>query len=60
MEKLRRYADLRGDTRQFHCAMAAMVVKKTVLEYTLAKGFYLIMPSGEDVKVTKPVSEKVW
>jgi hypothetical protein len=60
MEKVRRYADLHGDTRQFYCAMAAMAAKKTVLEYALSKGFYLIMPSGEDVKVTKPVSEKAW
>jgi hypothetical protein len=56
MEKVRRYADLRGDTRQFYCAMATMAAKKTVIEYALARGFYLIMPSGEDVKVTKPVS----
>jgi hypothetical protein len=61
MEKVRRYAGLRGDTRQFYCAMATMAAKKTVIEYTLAKGFYLIIPSGEDVKVTKPTSEpRVW
>jgi hypothetical protein len=57
MEKVRHYADLHGDGRQFYCAMAA---KRTVLEYALSNGFYLIMPSGEDVKVTKPVPEKVW
>jgi hypothetical protein len=28
MEKVRRYADLRGDTRQFYCAMATMAAKK--------------------------------
>jgi hypothetical protein len=60
MEKVRRYANLHDDGRRFYCAMAAMTVKKTVREYALSNGFYLIMPSGEDVKVTKPVSEKVW
>jgi hypothetical protein len=60
MEKVRRYADLRGDTRQFYCAMATMTAKKTVIEYSLANGFYLIMPSGEDVKITEPVSERIW
>jgi hypothetical protein len=57
MENVRRYADLHSDTRQFYCAMAAMVAKKTVIEYALSKGFYMIMPSGEDVKITKPTSE---
>jgi hypothetical protein len=57
MEKVRRYADLRGDTRQFYCAMAAMTAQKNVIAYALSNGFYLIMPSGEDVAVTKPISE---
>jgi hypothetical protein len=61
MEKVRRYADLRGDTRQFYCAMAAMTAQKNVIAYALSHGFYLIMPSGEDVLVTKPTSEpKFW
>jgi hypothetical protein len=60
MEKVRRYADLRGDRRQFYCAVAAMAAKKTVRDHALSKGFYLIMPSGEDVKVTEPVSARAW
>jgi arsenate reductase-like glutaredoxin family protein len=60
MEKVRRFADLKGDTRQFYGALAAMTADDTVIKYALSKGFYLIMPSGEDVKITKPVSEKVW
>ncbi|MDR1411614.1 MAG: hypothetical protein LBI91_05375 [Spirochaetaceae bacterium] len=61
MEKVRRYADLRGDARQFYCAMAALSASGRVIEYALSHGFYLIMPSGEDVKVTKPASEPmVW
>jgi len=57
MEKLRRYADLYNDTRQFYCALATMAAKKEVIKYTLENGFYLIMPSGEDVKVTAPESK---
>jgi hypothetical protein len=61
MEKVRRYVDFEGDTRQFYCAMAALTVPKTVLKYALSNGFYLIMPSGEDVEITKPVSAPgVW
>jgi hypothetical protein len=61
MEKVRRFADLEGDTRQFLCAMAALSAPSRVIEYASSKGFYLIMPSGEDVKITKPVSgPAVW
>jgi hypothetical protein len=35
---------------------AAKPAPDRVIEYALSKGFYMIMPSGEDVKVTKPVS----
>jgi hypothetical protein len=55
MEKLRRYADKRGERRQFFCAMAALTAPDNIINYTLANGFYLIMPSGEDVKITAPV-----
>jgi hypothetical protein len=61
MEKVRRYADMDGDTRQFFAAMAAMTASDTTIKYALAQGFYLIMPSGEDVTITKPTSEpRVW
>jgi hypothetical protein len=61
MEKVRRYADLDGDTRQFFAAMAAMTASDTAIEYALAQGLYLIMPSGEDVTITQPPSEpRVW
>jgi hypothetical protein len=56
MEKVRRYADLRGDGREFYCAVAAITAEERVIEYALAGGFFLIMPSGEDVKVTKPAA----
>jgi hypothetical protein len=61
MEKVRWYADCKGDTRQFLCAMAALSAPDRVIEYALAKGFYVIMPSGEDVKVTKPAAgPRIW
>jgi hypothetical protein len=61
MEKVRCYADVHGDGRQFFCAMAALTAPDRVVEYALSKGFYVIMPSGEDVKITKPTSEpRIW
>jgi hypothetical protein len=60
MEKVRRYADMHGDKREFLGAIAAAIVDKSSAEYALKKGFFVIEPSGEDVKITKPASEKVW
>jgi predicted RecB family endonuclease len=61
MEKLRKYADLFGDRRELFGAMAATVVDENERDYALANGFYVIEPSGEDVKVTKPASSpRVW
>jgi hypothetical protein len=61
MEKVRQYADQCGDTRRFYCAVAAMTASRAMIAYALSKGFFLIMPCGEDVKVTKPASEpRVW
>jgi hypothetical protein len=41
--------------------MAALTASDTVIAYALSKGFYLIMPSGEDVEITGPASRpKVW
>jgi hypothetical protein len=61
MEKIRKYADEHGDKREFLCAIAAMIVKPKSKEYALKQGLFVIEPSGEDVKVTKPENEvKVW
>jgi hypothetical protein len=60
MEKVRAYADIKGDRREFLGAIAAVNVDKSSREYALKKGFFVIEPSGEDVKISKPVSEKVW
>jgi hypothetical protein len=60
MEKVRKYADLHDDKREFFGAMTAAIVSKSSREYALKKGFFVIEPLGEDVKITKPVAEKVW
>jgi len=61
MEKIRKYADEHGDTRQFMGAMAATITDAPTKNYALKKGLFIIEPSGEDVKVTKPETEpRVW
>jgi hypothetical protein len=60
MEKVRKYADLHDDKREFLSAIAATIVSKSSKEYALNKGLFVIEPAGEDVKITKPISAKVW
>jgi hypothetical protein len=61
MEKLRTYADIYGDKRELFGAVAATVVNEKPKSYALENGFYVIEPSGEDVKVIKPGSDpRVW
>jgi hypothetical protein len=61
MEKIRKYADEHGDKRQFMGAMAAAITDEATKNYALKKGLFVIEPSGEDVKVTKPDGEvRVW
>jgi hypothetical protein len=67
MEKVRVYADEHGDRRQFLGAIAAMITSESTRKYALKSGFFVIEPSlplealGEDVRITKPVSEsKIW
>jgi len=61
MDKIRKYADEHGDKRQFMGAMAATITDEPTKNYALKKGLFVIEPSGEDVKVTKPDSEpRVW
>jgi len=61
MEKIRKYADEHGDKRQFMGAMAATITDAPTKNYALKKGLFVIEPSGEDVKVTKPETEpRVW
>jgi len=60
MEKIRKHADLHNDKRQFLGAIAATIVDEDTRRYALKQGFYIIEPSGEDVKIAEPVSAKVW
>jgi hypothetical protein len=61
MEKVRKYADENNDKREFFGAIATTIANDAVKEYALKKGFYVIEPSGENVKITKPVSKhRIW
>ena len=60
MEKIRRHADLNNDKRQFLGTIAATVIDEDTRRYALKQGFYIIEPSGENVKIVKPVSAKIW
>jgi hypothetical protein len=61
MEKIRKFADEHGDTRKFIGAIAAIITDESTKNYALKKGLFVIEPSGEDVKVTKPEAEpRVW
>ncbi|MDR1909686.1 MAG: hypothetical protein LBQ35_07215 [Spirochaetaceae bacterium] len=61
MERVRTYADDHGDKREFLGAMAATITDRDTKEYALSKGFFVIEPSGEDIKITKPVSApRIW
>jgi len=54
LEKMRQYADLRGDKRTFLGAVAGVVVTDKERNYALDQGFYLIEPSGESFNITPP------
>jgi len=54
LEKMRKYANLRGDKRIFLGAVAGVVVTDEVRDYALNQGFYLIEPSGESFNITPP------
>jgi hypothetical protein len=62
MEKLRRYADDRGDKRKFLGAVAGAVVADNVKAYALKKGFYVIRQSGDTVTIENPqgFEPKTW
>ncbi|MCL1927529.1 MAG: hypothetical protein FWG07_01885 [Treponema sp.] len=54
LEKMRKYADLRGDKRIFLGAVAGIVVTDEVRAYALNQGFYFIEYSGENFYITPP------
>ncbi|MDR0589315.1 MAG: hypothetical protein LBG25_02085 [Spirochaetaceae bacterium] len=54
MEKMRRYADLRGDTRKYLGAVAGVVVSDSVKQNALKNGFFVVVPSGDTFTIIKP------
>lgn len=60
IEKMRTYADLRGDKRHFLGAVAGVVMEKNVKNYILKKGLYAIEPSGETFNITSPEGPREW
>ena len=61
LEKMRKYADLRGDKRHFLGAVAGIVVEDKEREYALKSGFFLIEPTGENFFITSPPDKpKKW
>jgi hypothetical protein len=61
MERIRQYANLHNDKRQFFGAIAATVIDEDAKRYALKQGFFIIEPSGEDVKIIPPASKpRVW
>jgi hypothetical protein len=54
MEILRAYLDERDDRRKLLGTVAAVVVSDDLRKYVPEKGFYLIEPSGDTVKITTP------
>jgi len=61
LEKMRKYADLRGDKRRFLGAVAGIVIEDEEREYALNQGFFLIEPTGENFNITLPFNKpKEW
>jgi len=54
LEKMRAYADLRGDKRAFLGAVAGVVMTANAKKYALGQGFFVIEPSGETFNITPP------
>jgi alpha-galactosidase/6-phospho-beta-glucosidase family protein len=54
MEKLRKHADLRKDTRKYLGALAGVVTSEPVKTYALKKGLFVIVPSGDTFDIIKP------
>jgi hypothetical protein len=54
LEKMRAYANIRGDRRIFLGAVAGVVMTPYAKKYALKQGFYVIEPSGETFNITPP------
>jgi hypothetical protein len=54
MEKMRKYADLRGDARKYLGAVAGVVVSDSVKNKALKNGFFVVVPSGDTFTIITP------
>jgi hypothetical protein len=54
MEILRRWADKHRDKRKIHGAVAGAIVSREVRRYALKAGFYVIVQTGDTVKIDIP------
>jgi hypothetical protein len=54
MKKYCRYADAKGDKRELIAAVAGAVVSEKVQEFAHQNGMYVIVQSGDAVKIVKP------
>jgi hypothetical protein len=54
MEVLRSWADSHGDRRRIHGAVAGPIVSPAVRSYALKAGFYVIVQTGDTVKIDVP------
>ncbi|GHT41499.1 hypothetical protein FACS189443_3370 [Planctomycetales bacterium] len=54
LEKYGRYADAKGDKRRFVAAVAGAVVSQSVRNFAHQNGIYVIVQSGEAVRIIKP------
>jgi len=57
LEKMRTFADLHNDKRNFLGAIAGVIVPSEVKKYALENGFYMIEPSGENFNITPPYNK---
>ncbi|MCL2067547.1 MAG: hypothetical protein FWG99_08795 [Treponema sp.] len=61
LEKMRVYANIRGDKRAFLGAVAGIVVTDEARNHALNQGLYFIEPSGDTYNITPPNgSPKEW
>ena len=61
LEKMRAYANLRGDKRSFFGGIASVVVPDEEKNYALNQGLYLIEPAGNTFNITPPNGNpKAW
>jgi len=54
MEILRRHADDKQDKRRYQGAIAGAIITKTIRDYILKKGFYVIEQTGDTVLINIP------